>query len=114
MGMVVGEPAKLLQVSHQIPFANAVTSLVLEFAFYTASLVVLVGGGLWALAIGGGRTAGVSVALSTVIATAATAIFASRRRPSWFGGWPQRAGTIVVCELTYHALGIAEIYYTLL
>jgi hypothetical protein len=41
MGMLVGEPMKAEQVGHRLPFATAFSGLVVEFAFYGISLVLL-------------------------------------------------------------------------
>src|SRR5262249_14965998 len=46
MGMVVGEPIKAAHVSDRIPFATAARALVLEFAFYSASLAFLFAAGV--------------------------------------------------------------------
>ncbi len=45
MGILVGEPAKAVQVRHIMPFATAFAGLVLEFFFYTLSLLVLLSAG---------------------------------------------------------------------
>jgi Lysylphosphatidylglycerol synthase TM region len=41
MGMLVGEPMKAEQVGHRLPFATAFSGLMVEFAFYGVSLVLL-------------------------------------------------------------------------
>jgi hypothetical protein len=41
MGMLVGEPMKAEHVGHQLPFATAFSALLLEFAFYSTSLLLL-------------------------------------------------------------------------
>jgi lysylphosphatidylglycerol synthase-like protein len=45
MGMVVGEPAKAAHAGFDIPFAAAFRALIVEFAFYGLSLVLLFGAG---------------------------------------------------------------------
>jgi hypothetical protein len=46
MGMVVGEPTKAAHAGIDIPFSTAFRALVVEFAFYGVSLVLLFGAGL--------------------------------------------------------------------
>jgi hypothetical protein len=46
MGMLVGEPMKAEQVGHRLPFATAFSALVVEFAFYGVSLVLLFSAGV--------------------------------------------------------------------
>jgi Lysylphosphatidylglycerol synthase TM region len=46
MGMLVGEPMKAEHVGHRLPFATAFSALVVEFAFYGVSLVLLFGAGV--------------------------------------------------------------------
>jgi hypothetical protein len=46
MGMLVGEPMKAKHVGHRLPFAAAFSALVVEFAFYGVSLVLLFSAGL--------------------------------------------------------------------
>ena len=49
MGMLAGEPMKAANVGHRLPFTTALTALVIEFAFYGVSLIVLFGAGFVAL-----------------------------------------------------------------
>jgi hypothetical protein len=49
MGMLVGEPMKAEHVGHRLPFATAFSALVVEFAFYGFSLVLLFSAGAIAL-----------------------------------------------------------------
>src|SRR5580658_1703118 len=49
MGMLVGEPMKAEHVGHRLPFATAFSALVVEFAFYGFSLVLLFSAGVIAL-----------------------------------------------------------------
>src|SRR5712692_3133872 len=46
MGMLVGEPMKAEHVGHRLPFATAFSALVVEFAFYGVSLVLLFSAGV--------------------------------------------------------------------
>src|SRR4029077_15085155 len=43
MGMLAGEPMKAANVGHRLPFTTALPALVIEFAFYGVSLIVLFG-----------------------------------------------------------------------
>ena len=52
MGMLVGEPVKASHVAPDLPFAAAFRALVVEFAFYGISLVLLLGAGTTALIVG--------------------------------------------------------------
>jgi hypothetical protein len=45
MGMLVGEPMKAEHVGHRLPFATAFSALVVEFAFYGSSLLLLFSAG---------------------------------------------------------------------
>ncbi|HWF85496.1 MAG TPA: lysylphosphatidylglycerol synthase domain-containing protein [Vicinamibacterales bacterium] len=49
MGMLVGEPVKASHVAPDLPFASAFGALVVEFAFYCISLVLLLSAGTTAL-----------------------------------------------------------------
>jgi hypothetical protein len=111
MGFIVGEPAKAGHVAHRLPFSTAFGGLMIEFAFYTASLLVLFAAGglavlpVWAvlplLATG-------ALALALLAKTLFTPLLAFAARQ------PYRAGEIATLELLYHALAIAEVYVTLL
>jgi hypothetical protein len=46
MGMLVGEPMKAEHVGHRLPFATAFGALVVEFAFYGTSLLLLFSAGI--------------------------------------------------------------------
>jgi hypothetical protein len=46
MGMLVGEPMKAEHVGHRLPFATAFSALIVEFAFYGVSLVLLFSAGV--------------------------------------------------------------------
>jgi hypothetical protein len=49
MGMLIGEPAKAEHVGDRLPFATALGALVIELAFYGASLLLLFSAGFLAL-----------------------------------------------------------------
>ena len=49
MGILVGEPTKAAHVGSLLPFARAFSALAVEFAFYCASLALLLGAGMIAL-----------------------------------------------------------------
>jgi hypothetical protein len=49
MGMLIGEPAKAEHVGDRLPFATAFSALVIELAFYGASLLLLFSAGFLAL-----------------------------------------------------------------
>jgi len=112
MGFVVGEPTKAQYVDDCMPFDTAFKGLLLEFAFYTASLalfavvalilfvpnkVVLV-----AAIVGVGILAAVGP-VRRVLAPVRRFVIAQ----------PLRACTIGALEAAYHALGLAETYMIL-
>jgi hypothetical protein len=112
MGFVVGEPTKAQYVDHCMPFDTAFKGLLLEFAFYTASLalfavvalilfvpnkVVLV-------------AAIVGVGILAVVRPVRRALAPVRR---FVIAQPLRACTIGALEAAYHALGLAETYLIL-
>jgi hypothetical protein len=117
MGVVIGEPAKADHVSHRLAFGTAMRALIVEFAFYSASLPLLFT--IAALAF----VPAAAVLIVPVIAFGAIAaqhlalpgkvrslvdpllVFSRRHR--------QRIGSIAAFELTYHALAIVEVYVTL-
>ena len=51
MGMLVGEPVKASHVAPHLPFAAAFSALAVEFAFYSSSLVLLLGSGMTAFIV---------------------------------------------------------------
>jgi Carboxypeptidase regulatory-like domain len=122
MGMVVGEPTKASLVGAELPFATAFKALLVEFAFYTVSLVLLFGAGVAAYVASSGIPAG-TYATTLGAASGAVALivllsmrwsaplgevvtgFASRRR--------KQVRAIAAYEITYHLTAIAEVYVTL-
>jgi hypothetical protein len=113
MGMIVGEPVKASHVSEHLPFVAAVRALAVEFAFYTASLVLLFAAGFAAFASVAGVAFAVPAIVAASIATAA-ALWIVRRRSFTSSRRPADILTIVACEIAYQLLSIAELYYTLL
>jgi hypothetical protein len=124
MGVIVGEPTKADHVRHRLPFRAAFRALMIEFAFYMASLPPLFALAAFALmpasaalvvpaaalvAVGRSRGkaairwADIPKRLRSLIEPL-FAFAAQRRRRIW---------SIAACEIGYHALGIAEVYLTL-
>ena len=114
MGMLVGEPIKASRAGERIGFASAARALVVEFAFYTASLVLLFGAGLLAFAFVNGIAVGIPAIGSVLVGTGAVAVAVMRRRSIASSRPSARVATIVACEIAYEVLSVAELYYTLL
>ena len=123
MGIVVGEPTKASQVGGRIPFATAFRGLVAEFAFYSASLVLLFGAGVAAWIMVEEIRVGPFVSLGLAAAALVAAVVAASLR--WTRGLrevvfgfafrhPGHVGAIAACEIGYQALAVAEVYVTLL
>ncbi|HEY2152570.1 MAG TPA: lysylphosphatidylglycerol synthase domain-containing protein [Vicinamibacterales bacterium] len=114
MGFVVGEPVKAQHVADRLPFTTAFSALVVEFAFYSASLAIL----LFVAALAVLPPIG---ALGAMVALGAAAVPALKRAPRLVEPLrrlavdrPRRAWGILALEASYHALGVAEVYVTLL
>ena len=112
MGFVVGEPTKAQHVDNRMPFEVAFKGLVLEFAFYGASLAVFA---IAALILFVPNTAAmvaalVGMALLLAVRPVRRALAPVRR---FVVAEPRRACTIGGLEAAYHALGIAETYLIL-
>jgi hypothetical protein len=112
MGFVVGEPAKAEHVAHRLPFREAFGALMLELAFYTASLVALFGAGVFSFLPG--------VAAAALIAAGLVAFLTLRKlqrfvQPvyAFASRHPRRVAGIAALELSYHALDLVEVYVTL-
>jgi hypothetical protein len=113
MGFLVGEPVKAQHVTDRLPRAAAVSTLVIEFAFYSASLALLL------------LFAAIAVlppvaSLGAIVALSAAAVPALKRAPRIFEPLrrfavdrPRRAWGILALEASYHLLGVAEVYVTL-
>jgi hypothetical protein len=113
MGFLIGEPAKAQYLIGRLPFTVAFRAQLIEFAFYCASLVVLFGAGAFSVLSG--------FAASSLVALAVLAVAVARKShhvvQSMFsfaaehGRW---VWGILALEVAYHALGIAEVYITLM
>ena len=112
MGFLVGEPMKARYVDDRMPFATAFNALVLEWAFYGASLGVFAGLALvvvapWYVTLGAVAVCAVVVPALKPVQRAAAPL----RR--FVVQQPTRASMIAAIQVTYHALGIAETYIAL-
>src|SRR5262245_50960079 len=74
MGIVLGEPTKASLVGADVPFATAFKALLVEFAFYTVSLVLLFGAGVAAYVASSGIPAGAHAAISGAASVAVALI----------------------------------------
>jgi hypothetical protein len=112
MGFVVGEPTKAHYVDDRMPFDTAFKGLILEFAFYTASLAVFAIAALILFAPNIAALAGALVGLAILAAVKPVQrALAPLRR--FVTAEPRCACTIGALEAAYHALGIAETYMIL-
>jgi hypothetical protein len=120
MGMLVGEPMKAEHVGHRLPFATAFSALLVEFAFYGVSLVLLFSAGVVALFP--------SSAVLLVAVIALTVVPLVRNRNGGIGEKlrrlgdpllrfalrnPGRAWRLVVLEAAFQLFAVAEVYLTL-
>ena len=89
MGMLVGEPVKASHVSPHLPFAAAFSALVVEFAFYCISLVVLLGSWMTAFLVAAHVSPGprVIAGMAASIVALAVLLLYSRRVRSRFSPW---------------------------
>jgi hypothetical protein len=139
MGMLVGEPMKAEHVGHRLPFATAFSALVVEFAFYGTSLLLLFSAGVVALfppstvlfftvmapmAVAlvwyrsrqtAGRATGAS---QDHVVNVITRVVENLRRlgdpVSRFASLhPGRTWRLVVLEAAFQLLAVAEVYVTL-
>jgi len=120
--MLVGEPMKAEHVGHRLPFATAFSALVVEFAFYGFSLVLLFSAGVIALVP------------SSAMLFVAMALMAVPFVRSWNRGPgivleklrrlgdpvvrfavlnPGRAWRLVSLEAAFQLFAVAEVYLTL-
>jgi hypothetical protein len=142
MGILVGEPAKAMQVRHIVPLPAALTGLAIEFFFYTISLLVLLTAGAFALMLSGGfaeylRWMYVATPAIGLLAIAGPILLQRSLRPAqWIdarsarpsgSGWQRvRAAASAAAnrpwhqllgvfglELAFQALAVAEVYVTL-
>jgi hypothetical protein len=117
MGVIVGEPAKANHVSHRLGFGTAFRALVVEFAFYTASLpllftvatLVFVPAAVVFIlpAIALGAIVAPRVPLPRRVRTLIDPLIEFSRVHR------QRMWSIGAFEISYHALAIVEVYVTL-
>jgi hypothetical protein len=140
MGMLVGEPMKAEHVGHRLPFAIAFSALVVEFAFYGVSLVLLFSAGVVTLFPSSAVLFVVAMAFMVVpfvrsrnggpgivepreasqqhVANVITRVLAKLRRlgdPVLRFAFrnPGRAWRLVVLEAAFQLFAVAEVYLTL-
>jgi hypothetical protein len=113
MGFLLGEPAKAQYLVGRLPFTIAFRAQLIEFAFYCASLILLFGAAAFSVLS--------ALAAASLVAPALLAVSVARksqrvlqslhsfaaRRGRWVWG-------ILALEVSYHALGIAEVYIILM
>jgi glycosyltransferase 2 family protein len=112
MGFVVGEPTKAQYVDDCMPFDTAFKGLLLEFAFYTASLA------LFAVVTLIVFVPNKAVLVAAIVGVGILAVVGPVRRAlapvrRFVIAQPLRACTIGALEAAYHALGLAETYLIL-
>ncbi len=112
MGFVVGEPMKAQHVDNRMPFAAAFSGLMLEFTFYTASLLLVAVAGTVLIVSGRIAVVAVLAGISTLalVKPIRRALTPVRR---FVVAEPRRACAIGALEIAYHALGCAEAYLIL-
>jgi glycosyltransferase 2 family protein len=117
MGVIVGEPAKADHVSHRLAFGTAFRALIVEFAFYTASLPLLF---MFATLVFVPAAAGFILPVVAVGAIVAAHVPLPGRVRTLvdplieFGRvHGHRVWSIGAFEISYHALAIVEVYVTL-
>ena len=118
MGFLIGEPAKAQHVDDQLPFAAAFTGLLLDSAFYAASIAVLAVATLVIVAPWRVTLASVSVGAALAAGAARLPVWtrvahAAAPLRRFVVEQPRRASTVAVLQAAYHALGIAEAYVVL-
>lgn len=86
LGLLASEPAKVLLLRPAVPTGPALTSVALDNAFYTGSVVAMLAAGAWLLVRQAGLPGHVRLAaeavLAAVIGAALVAMWAARRRPA--------------------------------
>jgi hypothetical protein len=113
MGFLIGEPAKAQYLAGRLPFTIAFRAQLIEFGFYCASLLVLFGAGAFSALSGFAASSLVGLGLLAVaVARKRLRILPSLRSFSAQQRW--WVWGIFTLELAYHALGIAEVYITLM
>lgn len=86
LGLLASEPTKVLLVRGTVPTGPALTSVALDNAFYTGSVVVMIAAGAWMLvrqtALPPALRLGAEVVLGAVVVGALVAGWVVRRRPA--------------------------------
>jgi hypothetical protein len=86
LGLLASEPTKVLLVRGTVPTGPALTSVALDNAFYTGSVVVMIAAGAWMLvrqtALSPRLRLGAELVLGAVVVGALLAAWAVRRRPA--------------------------------
>ncbi len=86
LGLLASEPTKVLLVRGTVPTGPALTSVALDNAFYTGSVVVMIAVGAWMLvrqtALPPSLRLGAELVLAAIVAGALLAAWAVRRRPA--------------------------------
>jgi hypothetical protein len=86
LGLLASEPTKVLLVRGTVPTGPALTSVALDNAFYTGSVVVMIAAGAWMLvrqtALPPSLRIGAQVVLGAVVVGAIVAGWVVRRRPA--------------------------------
>ena len=86
LGLLASEPTKVLLLRGVVPTGPALTSVALDNAFYTGSVVLMLAAGAWMLVRQAGLPTPVHLAaqavLAAVVAGTLTAAWALRRRPA--------------------------------
>lgn len=86
LGLLASEPTKVLLVRDILPTAPALTSVALDNAFYTASVVMMVAMGAWVLvrqaALPGPLRLAAETVLATVVLATIGAALLARRKPA--------------------------------
>lgn len=86
LGLAASEPAKVLLVSRRLSTVEAVASVAAENAFYTGSVLLMIGAGALLFferaSVPPALAAGAQVVLALVLASALLAVWIARRQPA--------------------------------
>jgi hypothetical protein len=86
LGLLASEPTKVLLVRGTVPTGPALTSVALDNAFYTGSVVVMIAAGAWMLvrqtALPPSLRLGAELVLGAVVVGALVAAWVARQRPA--------------------------------
>ena len=139
LGLLASEPTKVLLTRHHLAPREAVASLAVENLVYAGSVIGMVGVGLavvvltvplpriWLAAALSAVVALIGVSLAVLRAMQGTWDDRRGERPRWrqrlaglreevlrfSGGHPRRLGRVFALDLAFHALAVAEVYFTL-